>query len=394
MQLTIAATFESLGLSKPTLKLIEQIGFETPTPIQAKLIPPALEGRDLIGLAETGSGKTAAFVLPIAEHLQHGRGLRGLILCPTREIALQTKKFLDLFGQHHHLVTACLIGGVKINPQIRELRSGPDILVATPGRLQDHLDRRNVRLDRVEQLVIDEADRMLDLGFLPQIRSIVREVPRDRQTMMFSATMSASIEGLARRYLIDPLRIDILPEGAVAEGITHHLYLVEEINKKPCLLALLRQEKGRTLVFLRTRLDTNWILRILEKEGHPAASIHSDKTQTERIAALEGFRSGEHRILVATDIASRGIDVQGIEHIINFDMPGSVEEYIHRAGRTARGSAIGTVSTIAVWSDKSMIQEIEAALGEKLPRCTIPGVEPYVEMKVKPFGRIGRRRRR
>jgi ATP-dependent RNA helicase RhlE len=387
-------SFKSLGLSEASLKLIDQVGFENPTPIQAQLIPPALLGRDLIGLAQTGSGKTAAFVLPIAERLQHGQGLRGLILCPTREIALQTKKFLDLFGQHHRLVTACVIGGVKMNPQIRELRAGPDIVVATPGRLQDHLDCGNVRLDQVEELVLDEADHMLDMGFLPQIESIIREVPRQRHTMMFSATMPPTIESLARRYLIDPLRIDILPEGRAAEGITHHLYLVEEPNKKPCLLALLHQELGSTLVFTRTRLDANWILRILEKEGHPASNIHSDRTQKERIEALEGFRSGEHRILVATDIASRGIDVQGIQHIINFDMPGTVEEYIHRAGRTARGDAVGIVSTIATWQDKPMVREIEEALGEPLPRCTLPGIEPYVEIKVKPFGRQARRRRR
>ncbi len=281
-----------------------------------------------------------------------------------------------------------------MNPQIRELRAGPDIVVATPGRLQDHLDCGNVHLDQVEELVLDEADRMLDMGFLPQIESIIREVPRQRHTMMFSATMPPTIESLARRYLTNPLRIDILPEGRAAEGITHRLYLVEEPNKKPCLLALLHQELGSTLVFTRTRLDANWILRILEKEGHPASNIHSDRTQKERIEALEGFRSGEHRILVATDIASRGIDVQGIQHIINFDMPGSVEEYIHRAGRTARGDAVGIVSTIATWQDKPMIREIEEALGESLPRCTLPGIEPYVEIKVRPFGRQARRRKR
>lgn len=391
---TTDQSFQSLGLSEPTLRLIDQVGFRHPTPIQSQLIPPALEGRDLIGLAQTGSGKTAAFVIPIAERLQHGRGLRGLILCPTREIALQTKAFLDLFGKHHRLVTACVIGGVRMGPQIRDLRAVPDIVVATPGRLMDHMNRGNIRLDGVGELVLDEADHMLDLGFLPQIEAIICEVPRRRHTMMFSATMPATIEGLARRYLVDPLRIDILPKGRAAEGITHRLYLVEEGDKKRCLLALLHQELGSTLVFTRTRVDANWLLRVLEKEGHPVSNIHSDRSQQERVEALEGFRAGEHRILVATDIASRGIDVRGIEHIINFDMPGSVEEYIHRAGRTARVDAVGLVSTIATWLDKPMVREVEAALGQELPRCAAVGVEPYRELKVKPFGRLGRGRRR
>ncbi len=388
-------SFQSLGLSDPTLQLLEQIGFHHPTPIQSKLIPPALEGTDLIGLAQTGSGKTAAFVIPIAERLQHGHGVRGLILCPTREIALQTKAFLDLFGKSHRLVTVCLIGGVNMNPQIRDLHQKPDILVATPGRLRDHLDRGNTRLDRVEELVLDEADHMLDMGFLPQIESIIREIPKRRHTMMFSATMPHSIERLAQRYLANPLRIDILPEGKAAAGISHRLYLVETDNKKKCLLALLHQELGSTLVFTRTRLDANWLLRVLEKEGHQVSNIHSDRSQKERIDALEGFRAGEHRILVATDIASRGIDVQGIQHIVNFEMPQTVEEYIHRAGRTARGDALGLVSTIATWLDKPMVREIEKALGKEIPRCTVAGVEPYQEIKnVVPFGRKARRRKK
>lgn len=392
---TTGQSFTSLGLSEATLKLLDQIDFKYPTPIQSKLIPPALEGKDLIGLAQTGSGKTAAFVLPVAERLMHGKGVRGLILCPTREIALQTKAFLDLFGKHHKLVTTCVIGGVGMSGQIRELRSQPDIIVATPGRLNDHLKRGNVRLNQVEELVFDEADHMLDLGFLPQIQSIVKKVPNKRHTMMFSATMPLKIENLAHEYLTNPLRIDIIPEGRAAEGISHRLYLVDNLDKKKCLLALLHQELGSTLVFTRTRLDADWLLRVLEKEGHPVTNIHSNRKQDERIRALEGFRAGEHRILVATDIASRGIDVRGIEHIVNFDMPGTVEEYIHRAGRTARGDAVGLVSTIATWKDKPMVREIESELSCELPRCTVAGVEPYRELKIKkPVGRRGRRGRR
>lgn len=390
---TTEATFKSLGLSAATLKLIDEIGFKNPTPIQSALIPLALQGKDLIGLAQTGSGKTAAFVLPLAEKLTSGKGLRALVLCPTREIALQTKTFCDLFGRHHHLKTVCVIGGVSMNPQIKALKENPDIVVATPGRLLDHLERNNVSLQHLTDLILDEADHMLDLGFLPQIEKILQRVPRERRTMMFSATMPPAIERLARVYLQNPERIDILPEGRAAEGISHRLYLVEPEDKKKCLLALLHHELGSTLVFTRTRVDANWLARVLEKEGQPVASIHSDRTQAERTAALASFRAGEHRILVATDIAARGIDVPGIEHIINFEIPETVEDYIHRAGRTARANALGIVSTVSVWKDRPMIKEIEAALGKPIPRCTVAGVKPWVEFIPKPLSRKGRKLR-
>lgn len=385
--------FGSLGLSEPILKSIHHIGFQHPTPIQSVIIPKALAGLDLIGLAQTGSGKTAAFVLPIAERLMHGSGLRGLILSPTREIALQTKAFLDLFGKHHHLRTVCVIGGVNMNPQIREIEKKPDILVATPGRLMDLMERGIVSLNKISELVLDEADHMLDLGFLPQIEMILQKLPRERQTMMFSATMPSSIERLAKRFLHNPERIDILPEGRAAAGITHRLYLVKPENKKACLLALLHQELGSTLVFTRTKLDADWICRVLQKEGHPVDKIHSDRSQKERVEALQGFREGQHRILIATGIASRGIDVPDIQHVVNFDIPDTVEEYIHRAGRTARGNAEGLVSSIGTWQDKPVVKDVEKALGKELPRCTVPGVAPDVELKVVPFGKSGRRRR-
>ncbi len=389
-------SFATLGLSPEILRAIEGVGFHNPTPIQNVVIPHALEGKDLIGLAQTGSGKTAAFCIPIAERLIHDQGEThsptGLILCPTREIALQTKAFLDLFGKHHDLTTACIIGGVKMNPQIAALRQHPDIIVATPGRLMDHMERRNVRLDKVKELVLDEADHMLDLGFLPQIENILYALPRARQTLMFSATMSPTIERLAQRFLNNPTRIDILPQGKAAERISHRLYLVDAANKQACLLALLNQESGSTLVFTQTKVDANWVFRTLEKANQPVTRIHSDRTQRERVDALEGFRKGQYRIMVATGIASRGIDVAGIQHVVNFDMPESVEEYIHRAGRTARGTASGLVSTIATWQDKPMIRDVEKTIGQEIPRCTLPGVQPYVELKnIKPFGR-GRRR--
>jgi ATP-dependent RNA helicase RhlE len=383
--------FSELGLSAAILHLVERIGFVHPTPIQAAVIPVALAGRDLVGLAETGSGKTAAFVLPLAERLTHGQGLRGLILSPTREIALQTKAFLDLFGGDHHLKTVCLIGGVKMGPQIHGLRKRPDIVVATPGRLFDHLERGNVRLDEIQALVLDEADHMLDLGFLPQVQRILQEVPDARQTLMFSATMPPLIERLAQRFMRDPVRIDITPEGKAAQGISHRVYLVDPENKKALIFALLNLELGSTLVFIRRKSDAEWLSGVLEREGHPVERIHSDLSQGQRVQALQGFREGEHRILVATDIAARGIDVPQISHIINFDMPENVEDYIHRAGRTARGSAAGLVSSIATWMDKPILKDIEQTLGIELPRCTVPGVAPYVEHR--PARSLGSNRR-
>ncbi len=376
---TTLKRFEQLGLSGPILRSIREVGFEHPTPIQAAVIPPALQGRDIIALAQTGSGKTAAFVIPLSEKLQHGGGLRALIICPTREIALQTQAFIELFGKNHDLKAACLIGGVKMKPQMRALAGEPDIVVATPGRLLDHIQRRTIRVDAVEELVLDEADHMLDLGFLPQVRKILEKVPKKRRTMMFSATMPPAIEELARTMLRDPLRIDILPAGKAAVGITHRLYVVAPENKRACLLALLHQELGSTLVFARRRVDAEWLYHILQRQGHPVARIHSDRSQGKRVQALSNFREGSHRILVATDIAGRGIDVPGITHVINFDLPENVEDYIHRGGRTARVDREGIVSSIATWQDLMLVRAIEAALGHPIPRCTVPGVEPWVE---------------
>jgi ATP-dependent RNA helicase RhlE len=382
---TTDATFGELGLSQPILEAITRIGFVNPTPIQAAVIPTALSGKDVIGLAQTGSGKTAAFVLPIAERLTHGEGVRCLILSPTREIALQTKAFLDAFGADHQLATACLIGGVRLRPQTDALKKQPDIIVATPGRLLDHVRQRHVSLDHIEELVLDEADHMLDLGFLPQMRDILRRLPKKRHTMMFSATMPDSIEMIAKDFMNDPVRVDITPVGA-AEGISHRLYLVKLEDKRKALLELLHEELGSTLVFTRRKIDAEWLYHILQRQGHPVTRIHADRSQSRRVEALENFRQGSHRILVATDIAGRGIDIPGITHVINFDIPESVDDYIHRAGRTARGAALGIVSTIAAWQDVAMVRQIEAVLGEKIPRCTVPGVEPWTEME-KPVAR-------
>jgi ATP-dependent RNA helicase RhlE len=380
-------SFADLGLSPELLESLRTIGYQHPTAIQAKAIPPALEGRDVVGLAETGSGKTAAFALPMVQRLAGGRGVRGLVISPTREIALQTQSFFDAVGPAHQVDTACVIGGVKFGPQIAHLRRRPDVVVATPGRLLDHVRRKNLRLDGICELVIDEADHMLDLGFLPQIKAILQQVPEERQTMMFSATMPKDIARLAGRFLSDPVRIDILPEGRTAGGIEHRVYLVDPDDKKACLMALVRQEHVSTLVFTRRKVDADWACRQMEHEGFAVERIHGDRTQRQRVEALEGLREGDHRILVATDIAARGIDIPIIGHIVNFDIPQTVEDYVHRAGRTARGTAGGLVSSIATWKDKAMIRDVESAIGQELERSTVPGVEPWEELDVQPRGR-------
>lgn len=386
-------SFSDLGLSDRLTAGLHEISFFSPTPIQAKVIPRALEGVDVIGLAQTGSGKTAAFCLPLFAGLEPGRGTSALVLCPTREIAMQTKAFLDVLEPTSGFSSVCLIGGVRMDPQIDKLRQNPDVIVATPGRLLDHVGRRTARIDRVRYLVLDEADHMLDLGFLPQILRVLELLPSNRQTMMFSATMPAQIDRIARRFMREPEQIDFRPDGRTAEGIEHRLYLLQPEDMRACLLALLEMEQGSTLVFLRRKVDAEWAYKALKQEGHRVERMHSDRSQSQRVAALNSLRSGKNRILLATNVAARGIDIPVIEHIINYGMPENVEEYVHRAGRTARGDAEGVASTITTWKSKEEITMIEKALGKPLPRCTAKGVEPYVERRTTIRGRKIRRRR-
>lgn len=378
---TTGQSFADLGLSQSSMQFVTAVGFEHPTPIQAMVVPRALEGRDVIGLAETGSGKTAAFSLPLVERL----GVKGkpgaLVLSPTREIALQTQELMEQLTSHFGMRSACLIGGVKFEQQLRQLNAGAEVIVATPGRLLDHAGRGRVDLGRMQQVVLDEADHMLDLGFLPQMSQVLEATPKERQTMMFSATMPATIDRLAQRFLREPVTVDMRPAGHAAEGIEHRLYLIDIKDKKPCLLSLLKAEGGTTLVFLRRKVDAAWARRQLEIEGHSVEALHSDRTQKQRTAALNGFRQGKFRILVATDIAARGIDIPHIQHIVNYDLPSGVEDYVHRAGRTARGAATGIVSSIATWREKSFVRELESRLGHPMNRCVAPGVDPYVELK-------------
>ena len=389
-----AQSFGELGLSPELVGAIEKVGLLKPTPIQAAVIPVALEGGDLVGLAQTGSGKTAGFVLPILDMVEPEHGVQALIVCPTREIALQTAEFVSVVGHEVGLRGVALIGGVGFKGQIDALKQhGAEIVIATPGRLLDHVGRRNLRLDGVKDLVLDEADHMLDLGFLPQVQDILQELPKERRTMMFSATLPPLIERLANRFMKTPTMVDLRGATQAREGIEHQLYLVNPDDKKACLLALVAEEKtGSILVFMRRRVDADWACRQLALEGHRVERMHADRQQRHREAALEGFRRGDLRILVATDVAARGIDVPTIEHIINFDPPDTVEDYVHRAGRTARGSMGGIVSTIATWRNKDTIQAIETALGQELPRLTAPGVEPWVETKPAKRGQTRRRR--
>ncbi|HKY63736.1 MAG TPA: DEAD/DEAH box helicase [bacterium] len=394
---TTQRLFSELGLSEPLLDSLEKAGYRHPSPIQEAAIPVALADNDLIGIAQTGTGKTLAFVLPLLEKLQGIPGTQAVILCPTREIALQTHHSIEKIGKPLKVHSVAIIGGKPIRAQANALKQKPSILVATPGRLCDHMERRNVDLGHIGYLVMDEADHMLDLGFLPQIRRILRVLPKDRQTLMFSATMPSQITQLANQYLNSPQRVEIARPGTAAEGIEHALYVVEPQYKREAILRILREEKESTLVFTRTKLDADWLSRLLQKEGHSVEAIHSDRSQGERIQALEGFKQGQCQILVATDIVARGIDVKGIAHVVNYDIPQSPEDYVHRSGRTARMNATGMASTLATWVEMHFVEQIEKLLGFQLPRKQVAGLPAFEEtpaIPVTPFGRVGTRGKR
>jgi len=388
--------FSELNLSEELLKEIDQAGFAHPTPIQEKSIPIALTGKDLIGCAQTGTGKTLAFALPFIQKLKGSRGTGALILCPTREIALQTHEVLKQFGNPLRVSNVVLIGGQRLRSQENALKKNPTILVATPGRLVDHMERKNVDLRTVHHLAIDEADHMLDLGFLPQMRRILKVLPTKRQTLMFSATFPREIEQLARQYLDHPERVDVVPPGTPAEGINHVLYLVDPQHKREAIMEILKDTSESTLVFTRTKLDAEWLYRLLKKMGHEVHALHSDRSQGERTHTLADFRKGKFPILVATDVLARGIDVSGIAHVINFDIPQNPEDYIHRVGRTARGQATGDASTFATWMEIRFVEAIEKLLGKPIPRQTISGIPEFKEVvsPKRPPGKIGRRGKR
>jgi ATP-dependent RNA helicase RhlE len=369
--------FAALGLTGAVLDAVRDAGYVEPTPIQREAIPLILRGRDVMGLAQTGTGKTAAFTLPIIERLVGGpRRTRVLILTPTRELCVQVESSFKKYALHAPLAVASVYGGVPLDPQEKQLRGGVDVVVATPGRLIDHLERQNVVFDDLEVLVLDEADRMLDMGFAPQINRIVSGVPPYRQTLLFSATMPPEVEALARKYLRTPIVVQVGRRSAAANTVKHYVYPVPRDRKSALLADLLKREAMESvLVFTRTKHGADRVVRHLEREGIPAAAMHADKSQPQRTRALEDFKSGRTRVLVATDIAQRGLDISGITHVINYDVPQQAEDYVHRIGRTGRAASEGDAFTFMSPDEIAMVRTIERIIGQEIPRISVPGFD-------------------
>src|SRR5687767_7241543 len=379
--------FTSLHLHADLLKGIRELGFVRPTPIQAEAIPPALAGCDLLACAQTGSGKTAAFLLPIMHRLigQPRRTTRALILTPTRELAAQIADDLDALAVHTPLSGAAVYGGVGMGPQEHAFRSGVDVIIATPGRLLDHFRAPYAKLDALEYLVLDEADRMLDMGFLPDIRRILRHIPARRQTLFFSATMPGPIGQLASEMLKNPVTISLQRQAAPAVGITQAVYPVPQELKPALFMELLNRDLVReALVFTRTKHRANRLADHLVRHKVNAARIHGNRSQAQRTEALAGFKSGKYRVLVATDIAARGIDVEALSHVVNFDVPAVPEDYIHRVGRTGRAEMTGDAFTFVAPEESSDLKAIERAIGKSLPRVTLPDFD----YKARPEARL------
>jgi ATP-dependent RNA helicase RhlE len=379
-------SFAELDLAPEVLQAVRDAGYETPTPIQQQAIPLALAGRDLIGLAQTGTGKTAGFTLPIVHNLitaplastngEPVHRVRVLILTPTRELAAQVEASFRKYGKHTELRVVPIYGGVGIEPQSKELRRGVDVVVATPGRLLDHMERGNVSFDDLEVLVLDEADRMLDMGFAPQLNRIVNDIPRYRQTLLFSATMPPEVEALARKYLRKPVVVQVGRRSEAASTVTHAVYPVPRERKNTLLGELLKKaEMDSVLVFTRTKHGADRVVQHLEDQGIAATAMHADKSQGERTRALDDFKAGKIRVLVATDIAQRGLDVSGISHVINYDVPQQPEDYVHRIGRTGRAAATGDAFTFMSPDEIAMVRAIERTIGQQIPRISVPGYD-------------------
>ncbi|MBN2581715.1 MAG: DEAD/DEAH box helicase [Planctomycetes bacterium] len=360
--------FRNLPFSEAIHQDLAAAGFERPTPIQAAAIPPALEGRDVIGLAQTGTGKTAAFALPIIQRLAQRLELGALVLAPTRELAVQITRVFEQLGRTSGVRAATIVGGVPMDQDLKALRSWPNVLVATPGRLMDHIQYGTVHLNEIEVLVVDEADRMHDMGFIPQIRYIVLRLPAERQTMMFTATMDREVEKVIRESMRDPLRIQIGRQGAPAQRAEQRLYAVHEEERTPLLVKLLRANgDGRVLVFVRTKRGVDRLIRSVRHAGLAAAHIHGGRQQSDRDEVMAGFREGRYRVLIATDIAARGIDVADIGHVINYDFPRHPEDYVHRIGRTARVEASGLAISFVTRADRRWLSEVKKLIGDALP---------------------------
>lgn len=364
--------FDDLGIKQNFLEILKNKGFETPTPIQHQVIPGALEGKDVVGIAQTGTGKTLAYGIPLLQNISLNKG-QGLVLVPTRELAGQVADALNNIGKSLGLRVAVIIGGVSSRPQIKALRNNPHIVIATPGRLDDLMEQRQYRLDDVSVLILDEADRMLDVGFLPQIKRIFKMAPADKQSMLFSATMPQSISKLASAFMKMPLRIEIAPQGTSAENVEQEIFVVSKPDKMRLLYSLLETYKKDTiLIFSRTKHGAKRITRDIRNNGHTATEIHSNRTQAQRKTALEGFSRGRFRIMVATDIAARGIDVKQISVVINFDLPDNSEDYVHRIGRTGRAGRSGKAISFVTPSEKADIRKIEKLIRQSLPILDLP----------------------
>ncbi|MDO8525615.1 MAG: DEAD/DEAH box helicase [Candidatus Omnitrophota bacterium] len=359
-------SFYGLNIAPKILEVLGKMRFTIPTPIQHKAIPVAIEGKDIIGVAQTGTGKTLAFAIPVIQRLSQAKG-RCLILVPTRELALQVDETFQKMAPIFGIRTVVLIGGASMQNQLQALRRMPRVLIATPGRLVDHMSQRTIMLADVNLLILDEADRMLDMGFLPQIERILRSIPRDRQTMLFSATIPQEIVRIAASYMKLPVSVEVAPSGTMAEGITQELYIVKKDHKKQLLEKILYQYKGSVLLFSRTKIGATKITRLIRSMGHSVAEIHSDRSLNQRRESLDGFKVGKYRILVATDIAARGIDVTGIELVINYDLPEDAENYVHRIGRTARAGHEGRAISFATPEQGIEVRSIEKFIKSQLP---------------------------
>ncbi|KPZ62745.1 DEAD/DEAH box helicase [Pseudoalteromonas sp. P1-7a] len=375
-------SFDGLGLSQSLVNAVLEKGYETPTPIQAQAIPAIIERRDVMAAAQTGTGKTAGFTLPLIELLSKGNkaksnNVRALILAPTRELALQVSENVEEYAKHSDVSSFVVYGGVKINPQMQRLRKGVDILVATPGRLIDLHNQNAVKFDSVEVLVLDEADRMLDMGFIHDIKRLIAKMPPKRQNLMFSATFSDDIRALAKGLINDPVEISVAAKNTTAKSVTQSVYAVDKSRKTALLSHLIRSNDWQqVLVFSRTKHGANRLVKQLERDDIAGAAIHGNKSQGARVKALDGFKSGEVRVLVATDIVARGLDIVELPHVVNYDLPNVYEDYVHRIGRTGRAGASGHAISFVTADDAADLYGIERFIGELIPRAEEPGFEP------------------
>jgi len=376
------ASFYGLGIAPKILDILVHIKFKVPTPIQLKAIPLAIEGKDVIGIAQTGTGKTHAFAIPMVQCLAKMKGV-GLVIAPTRELAIQIDEAFQGIAHSFGMKTACLIGGAPMQGQTQALRKNPRIVIVTPGRLLDHMSRWNFLPNNVTMLVLDEADRMLDMGFAPQITKILRFLPKDRQTMLFSATIPKEIMEIAAKYMKLPVSVEIAPSGTTVESVTQELFIVKKEAKPRLLGKLLAQYHGSVLLFSRTKYNARKIMTSVRNMGYSAAEMHSNRSLSQRREALEGFKSGRYKVLVATDIAARGIDVIGIELVINYDLPEDAENYVHRIGRTARAGCRGHAISFATPEQSRDVRDIEKLIRSTLPVSKHPELPPeeFVELR-------------